>query len=154
MFGQSEINDTANLRRFGDCMVGVASDMRNDLGEPDLPFVVGDWEEGARGSLTTTSSTGRAVIPQMRMLPMRIPRSVLIPTDGLPMNPLDGQHYDLTGYKHVGRARVRPAEDERPGALDVGALTDRRDDVPATAYVPVRGARPPSRELPFIRYNW
>ena len=45
------------------------------------------------------SSTGRAVIPQMRMLPMRIPRSVLIATDGLPMNPLDGQHYDLTGYK-------------------------------------------------------
>ena len=26
-------------------------------------------------------------------------RSVLIPTDGLPMNPLDGQHHDLTGYK-------------------------------------------------------
>ena len=99
MFGQSEINDTANISRFGDCMVGVATDMRNDLGEPDLPFVVGDWEENARGSLTTTSSTGRAVIPQMRMLPMRIPRSVLIPTDGLPMNPLDGQHYDLTGYK-------------------------------------------------------
>jgi hypothetical protein len=24
---------------------------------------------------------------------------VVIPTDGLPMNPLDGQHYDLTGYK-------------------------------------------------------
>jgi hypothetical protein len=99
MFGQSEINDTANLPRFGDCMVAVANDMRNDLGEPDLPFVIGDWEEEARGSLTTTSSTGRAVIPQMRMLPMRIPRSVLIPTDGLPMNPLDGQHYDLTGYK-------------------------------------------------------
>jgi hypothetical protein len=99
MFGQSEINDTANLTRFGDCMVAVANDMRTDLGEPDLPFVVGDWEEEARGSLTVNSSTGRAVIPQMRMLPMRIPRCVLIATDGLPMNPLDGQHYDLTGYK-------------------------------------------------------
>jgi hypothetical protein len=99
MFGQSEINDAANYSRFGDCMVGVASDMRTDLGEPDLPFVVGDWEEEADGSLTTTSRTGLAIVPQLRALPTRISRSVLIPTAGLPMNPLDGQHYDLTGYK-------------------------------------------------------
>jgi hypothetical protein len=99
MFGQSEINDASNNRAFGDCMVGVASDMRTDLGEPELPFVVGDWEEEATGSLTTSSSTGRIIIPQLRALPMRITRSVLIATDGLPMNPLDGQHYDLTGYK-------------------------------------------------------
>jgi hypothetical protein len=99
MFGQSEINDGSNLSRFGDCMVGVANDMRSDLGEPNLPFVVGDWEAEARGSLTTMSSTAQVVIPQMRDLPMRIPRSVLIPTEGLPINPLDRQHYDLTGYK-------------------------------------------------------
>jgi hypothetical protein len=99
MFGQSEINDASNNTRFGDCMVGVANDMRGDLGEPDMPFIVGDWEEEARGSLNTSSSTARVIIPQMRALPTRIMRSVVIPTDGLPMNPLDGQHYDLTGYK-------------------------------------------------------
>jgi hypothetical protein len=99
MFGQSEINDASNNSRFGDCMVGIANDMRSDLGEPELPFVVGDWEEEAEGSLDTSSSTARVIIPQMRALPMRITRSVLIATDKLPMNPLDGQHYDLTGYK-------------------------------------------------------
>jgi hypothetical protein len=99
MFGQSEINDASNYSRFGDCMVGVANDMRTDLGEPELPFVIGDWEEEASGSLTTSSRTAQAILPQMRALPTRIMRAVVIPTDGLPMNPLDGQHYDLTGYK-------------------------------------------------------
>jgi hypothetical protein len=99
MFGQSEINDASNNSRFGDCMVGVANDMRTDLGDPNLPFVVGDWEAEAQGDLPPDSSTGRIIIPQLRALPMRITRSVLIPTDGLPMNPLDDQHYDLTGYK-------------------------------------------------------
>ena len=106
MFGQSEVNDAANNSRFGDCMVGVANDMRTDLGEPEIPFLVGDWEANARGSLSTSSATARAIIPQMRALPMRLPRSLVIPTDGLPMNPLDGQHYDLTGYKLWGERGV------------------------------------------------
>src|SRR6185436_18562141 len=44
MLGLSEVNDAANNSRFGECMAGVASDMRADLGEPDLPFLMGDWE--------------------------------------------------------------------------------------------------------------
>ncbi|HEY0706174.1 MAG TPA: sialate O-acetylesterase [Polyangia bacterium] len=99
MFGQSEVNDNANTSKFGECLAGVATDMRNDLGEPDLPFLLGDWEEGVRGGLSTTSSIGRTLIPQMKALPMQLKRSLLIPTMGLPLNPLDGQHYDLTGYK-------------------------------------------------------
>jgi hypothetical protein len=99
MFGQSEVNDSQNNSRFGDCMVGVANDMRTDLGEPELPFLVGDWEQEARGGLSANSGIARVIIPQMRALPMRISRSVVIPTDGLPVNPLDNQHFDLTGHK-------------------------------------------------------
>ena len=98
MLGLSEVNDASNNSRFGDCMVGVANDMRADLGEPDLPFLVGDWEE-ARGGVSRSSGTGRQIIPQLEALPMRISRSVLIPSEGLPINPLDGHHYDLTGHK-------------------------------------------------------
>jgi hypothetical protein len=99
MFGQSEVNDGPNNSRFGDCMVGVANDMRTDLGEPEIPFLVGDWEAELRSGLTATSAIGRAIVPQLRALPMRISRSVLIPTDGLPLNPRDDQHFDLTGHK-------------------------------------------------------
>ena len=98
MLGLSEVNDRSNTSRFGDCMAGVAADMRADLGEPELPFLFGDWEE-AEGNLSRSSSTAMIIIPQLEQLPMRVPRSALIPTDGLPMNPLDGHHYDLTGHK-------------------------------------------------------
>jgi hypothetical protein len=99
MLGLSEVNDAASNDRFGDCMVGLASDMRADLGEPGLPFLIGDWEAGARGDVAPSTPTGQVIIPQLRALPGRIPRSVLIPTDGLPINPRDGHHYDLTGHK-------------------------------------------------------
>ncbi len=98
MLGLSEVNDRSNNGRFADCMVGVANDMRTDLGEPELPFLVGDWEE-AEGGLSRNSGTGRVIIPQLESLAMRISRSLLIPSDGLPINPLDGHHYDLTGHK-------------------------------------------------------
>ena len=127
MLGLSEVNDRSNSSRFGDCMAGVASDMRGDLGEPDLPFVFGDWEDGAEDDLAPDSSTGRIIIPQLRALPMRVPRSVVIPTDGLPINPLDGHHYDLTGHKLWAERGHRPAEDERAGPLG-RALTARTGD--------------------------
>ena len=106
MLGLSEVNDRSNASTFGDCMAGIASDMRGDLGEPELPFVFGDWEEGAEDGLAPDSSTGRIIVPQLRALPMRVPRSVVIPTDGLPMNPLDGHHYDLTGHKLWGERGI------------------------------------------------
>jgi hypothetical protein len=98
MFGLSEVNDRSNNARFGECMAGVASDMREDLGEPELPFVVGDYEE-AEGGVSRTSATARVIIPQLEALPDRVPRCVLIPSEGLPINPLDGHHYDLAGHK-------------------------------------------------------
>jgi hypothetical protein len=90
MFGQSEINDAANITASATAW-WRGQRHADDLGEPDLPFVVGDWEEGG-ARLTDDDVQHRSVrsFPRMRMLPMRIPRSVLIPTDGLPMNPLDG----------------------------------------------------------------
>lgn len=101
MFGISEVNDGANNARFGDCLVGVANDMRTDLGEPDLPLLIGDWEAEASGAsnVSPTSGIARVIIPQMRMVPMRLPRSLVIPTDGLTTNPRDGYHYDLNGHK-------------------------------------------------------
>ena len=99
MLGLSELDDRPNNGRFGDCLAAVASEMRADLGEPDLPFLFGDWEAEAEGSFSPASNTAKIVIPQLRQLPMRVLRSVVIPTDGLPINPLDGHHYDLTGHK-------------------------------------------------------
>jgi hypothetical protein len=97
MFGISEVNDEANAASFGACAQGVVRDMREDLGEPELPFLFGDWEDGATGDVGPNSEIGRIIVPQLRALPMQVPRLVLIDTVGLPME--EDHHYNLIGQK-------------------------------------------------------
>jgi hypothetical protein len=98
MLGVNEFRrDAANLTRFNECLAGIASDMRGDLGDPDIPFVMGDWEAGATGDFAPTHDYAITTKEQLRIAEMKIPRAVLIPSDMLPMS--DDHHYDLTGYK-------------------------------------------------------
>jgi hypothetical protein len=99
MFGQSEHNATAAMQsRFSDCMAGIAQEMRADLGEPELPFVIGDYEMGiSRPDIAPTSSFARAIIAQIQMIPGKVPRSVIIPTLGFPMQ--DDHHFNMAGHK-------------------------------------------------------
>jgi hypothetical protein len=98
MLGVNEFRrDAANLTRFHECLAGIASDMRTDLGDPNIPFVLGDWEAGATGAFDPTNDYAITTKAQMRMAIANIPRSVLIPTENLPMT--DDHHYNLTGYK-------------------------------------------------------
>jgi hypothetical protein len=112
-----EIYDKPNLPRSHECMEGLARDMREDLGDPDIPFVMSDWEMGATGLHDPTLPDARLARAQLRVAQQNIPRSVIVPTDGLPMS--DDHHFDLTGYKIWA---------ERAFALmnDAGWLTWRR----------------------------
>ena len=98
MLGVNEFRrDAANLPRFHECLDGIASDMRTDLGDPNIPFLMGDWEAGATGAFDPSHDYAVTTRAQMRIAAMTIPRSALIPSDMLPMS--DDHHYDLTGYK-------------------------------------------------------
>ncbi len=98
MLGVNEFRrDNMNLPRFAECLAGIASDMRGDLGDPNIPFLLGDWEAGATGAFDPTHDYAIATRAQMRRAMEIIPRAVLIPSEGLPMS--DDHHYDLAGYK-------------------------------------------------------
>jgi len=98
MLGVNEFRrDFDNLPRFHACLEGIAAEMRADLGEPDLPFLMGDWEAGARGAFDPSRDYAVVTREQLRIANQNIPRSGLIATDGLPM--ADDHHYDLEGYK-------------------------------------------------------
>jgi hypothetical protein len=98
MFGISEVDDMANARTFGSCAQGVVSDMREDLGEPALPFVFGDWEQEVETDIGPDSRIAQIIIPQLRSLPAQLTRTVLIETAGLPIEVGD-HHYTLVGQK-------------------------------------------------------
>jgi hypothetical protein len=96
--------DKPNLLNTAECMQGIASEMRADLGDPDIPFLMGDWEMNATEKFAPTFPDAMVAREQLRMAQRVIPRSAIIPTDMLPMS--DNHHFDLTGYKIWGERAV------------------------------------------------
>ena len=92
-----EIFDKPNLPRSHECMEGVARDMREDLDDPNIPFIMSDWEMGATGRFDPALPDAVTARAQLRLAQQNIPRSVIVPTEMLPMS--DDHHFDLTGYK-------------------------------------------------------
>ena len=54
--------------------MGLVNEIRADLGVPDMPLMVGDWNEGGAGSTRPTATTADRR-PQLRMIPERDPRT-------------------------------------------------------------------------------
>jgi hypothetical protein len=82
---------------FLSCLNNMAADYRTDLGEPNLPFIMGDYERGATGDLAPTCCGAPQVIAQLSHLEATISNSFLIPTDGIPMQ--DDHHYNMAGHR-------------------------------------------------------
>ena len=91
------IFDEDNLDRHHECLEAVAADMRADLGDPNVPFVMSDWEMGATGLFDPTRPDAVVARQQLKIAQQNIPRSVIVPTEDLPMS--DDHHFDLVGYK-------------------------------------------------------
>ena len=92
-----EIYDKPNLPRSHECMEAVARDMRADLEDPGIPFMMSDWEMGATGQFNPLRPDAMTARAQLRIAQKNIARSAIIPTEMLPMS--DDHHFNLTGYK-------------------------------------------------------
>jgi hypothetical protein len=96
-------NPRAQNGGFINCLAGLAEEYRADLGEPKLPFVVGDYERGAYNGFSPNCCGAPQVIDQLKMVPTRIPNAYLIPTDGVTMQ--DDHHYNMSGH-HIWSDRA------------------------------------------------
>jgi hypothetical protein len=88
---------TAQVPAFPSRVAQLVSDMRADLGEPNLPVLFCDYEQNASGTLAPTGSVGVVMQPLVRMLPGMVSKLVLVPTDGIEMQ--DDHHFDMQGHK-------------------------------------------------------
>jgi hypothetical protein len=82
---------------FPDRIAQIVSDMRADLGEPNLPALFCDYEQGATGDLAPTGSVGKVIMPLVRQIPSKAQKLVLVPTDNLEMQ--DDHHFNMQGHK-------------------------------------------------------
>ena len=75
---------------------GLINEVRADLGVPDMPLMVGDWNKGGTGIYSPTGEYGRIVRPQIQWCPAR-PAHGAHPHHGLPMQ--DDRHLNMAGHK-------------------------------------------------------
>jgi hypothetical protein len=106
MLGTTERHlDTATQRAFSDCMAAIAAAMRADLGDPEIPFLMSDFEMEATGETAPDLPYARIIIAQLREATSKIPRSALIPTEDVGMD--GSHHFNLAGYREWGLRGVR-----------------------------------------------
>jgi hypothetical protein len=87
----------AQVPGFTTRVVQLVSDIRSDLGEPNLPVLFCDYEQNATGQYAITGAYGTVMVPLIKQLPGLISNLVLVPTDGIEMQ--DNHHFDMQGHK-------------------------------------------------------
>jgi hypothetical protein len=82
---------------FADRMAQIISDIRADLGEPNLPVLHTDYEVTATGDLAVTTDYAVRIRPLILSLSSRIHDLAIIPTDSITLE--DDHHFTLAGHK-------------------------------------------------------
>jgi hypothetical protein len=103
MLGITERHGTAaDISGFSNCINTIATAVRNDVGRPDLPVLISDYEAEATGMLAVNSTFAQSIIPEIRKIPEVVSNSAIVPTDALPMQ--DDHHFNFDGHKiYIGR---------------------------------------------------
>lgn len=93
MLGSVEATRTNETvcRSFSDDLAQLAKDLRADLGEPNLPFIMGEYEAGATRNFALTLPLPAIIDQQIKLLPSKLPFSGTVNSVGVTM--LDDHHY-------------------------------------------------------------
>ncbi len=124
MIGFVEAGDEQRASDFLGQVKGMVAEFREDLREPDLPFLIGKYEDGARDNRGFKQIVREAIY----QVPKSIPRSAVIDKDG-PY--CDGHHYNVEGQRIWAHEAARLIVERRlfPFAPPVRvALTGPRDN--------------------------
>jgi len=89
---------TADITGYAQCINTLITQVRKDVGVPDLPLLLTDYEMEAT-DLPPTGPFGAQIIPYIRMVPSVVCNSALVPTSGLVMLPGMEHHFDLEGHR-------------------------------------------------------
>jgi hypothetical protein len=108
----------ADIDGYPQCINKLVTQIRTDLGEPNLPMMINDYEMGTTGPLAPGCAFYNAIRPKEQMVPMVVSSSILIPTD----NPIvqiqddhsttDDHHFSLDGHKEYVRRMLQAMKDK------------------------------------------
>jgi hypothetical protein len=97
----------ADIDNYPQCINKLVTQIRADLGEPNLPLMINDYEMNTTGPLAPGSSFYNAIHPKQLTLPTVVMNSILVPTDTVAIqddhSTTDDHHFSLDGHKEYVR---------------------------------------------------
>jgi hypothetical protein len=100
MLGAIEATRTSEevCRNFSNDIRQMVTDMRAEIGEPNLPFLLGRYEAGATGTYAPSKPWPKIISEQIDSVPAKLAFSALVESQGVEM--LDDHHYTATALGH------------------------------------------------------
>jgi len=87
----------ADRTGFPDCINELVTSIRNDVGAPDVPFLINDYEVEGTGEFRVGGEVANAIMPQIARIPSTVSNSALVSAEGLGMQ--DNHHFNLDGHR-------------------------------------------------------
>ncbi|HEX2871386.1 MAG TPA: sialate O-acetylesterase [Polyangiaceae bacterium] len=87
----------ADLNGFPDCINKLVTAIRTDIGEPNLPALMNDYEVDGSGEFAVTGAVATAIMPQIAKCPSVVSNFALVSADGVPME--DDHHFNFDGQR-------------------------------------------------------
>jgi Carbohydrate esterase, sialic acid-specific acetylesterase len=112
MLGITERHGTdADIQKYPECINQLTTAIRTDVGEPNLPMLITDYEMGSTGEeLKPDGEYGTKIRPLITQIPSVVSNSALVPTEDLGMQ--DDHHFDLAGQKEWSRRALQIMRDK------------------------------------------
>jgi hypothetical protein len=87
--------DVTVCQNFSTDIAQMVADMRDSLGLPKLPFIVADYEKGAKGDFSVSLEWPAIIAEQTDLVPSKVSNSVEINSAGIPL--FDDHHFTIAG---------------------------------------------------------
>lgn len=82
---------------FAECINTLVTAIRTDVGVPDLPVLMNDYEVGGTGEFVVGGDVYNAIKPQIDECPTVVSNLALVSTEGVAMQ--DDHHFNLDGQR-------------------------------------------------------
>jgi len=100
----------ADVNGFPDCINTLVSAIRNDVGEPNLPALMNDYEVEAKGEFVVNGDVYNAIYPQIQKTPSVVSKFALVSAATLAMQ--DDHHFNFDGQRTWAQRALKTMKDK------------------------------------------
>lgn len=100
----------ADVNGFPDCINTLVSAIRKDVGEPNLPALMNDYEVEASGEFVVNGAVYNAIYPQIQKTPSVVSNFALVSAANLAMQ--DDHHFNFDGQRTWAQRALKTMKDK------------------------------------------